>query len=69
MKIRSAKIQQIRETADGISDAIPLYEEALGLSPEATVKILQTQVVQFEAQVEGLQDLARQNDMHPVVVR
>lgn len=62
------EIQQIRETGDGISNAIPLYKEALGLSPEATVEILQTQVLQFEAQVEDLQDLARQNDMHPVVV-
>lgn len=63
------EIQQIRETGDGISNAIPLHQEALGLSPEATVEIPQTQVVQFEAQVEDLQDLARQNDIDPAVVR
>lgn len=61
--------QAIRQSGDGITDAIPLDKEAPGLSPEATVEILQNQVAQLEAQIEDLQDLARRNDIAPAVVR
>ena len=61
--------QAIRQTGDGITDAIPLDKEAPGLSPEATVEILQGEVVQLEAQMDDLQDLARRNGMDPAVAR
>jgi hypothetical protein len=61
--------QAIRQTGDGITDAIPLDKEAPGLSPEATVEILKNQVAQLEAQIGDLQDLARRNGIVPAVVR
>jgi hypothetical protein len=63
------EVQAIRQTGDGITDAIPLDKEAPGLSPEATVDILQKQVAQLEAQIDDLQDLARRNGIDPAVVR
>ena len=41
-------IQQIQQTGDGISDAIPLDKNAPGLTPYATVEILQNQIAQIE---------------------
>jgi hypothetical protein len=63
------EVQEIRQTGDGITGAIPLDKEAPGLSPEATVEILQDEVAQLEAQIDDLQDLARRNGMDPAVVR
>lgn len=63
------QVQQIRQTGDGITNAIPLDTEAAGLTPEATVEILQEQVAQLEAQIDDLQDLARRNGIEPAVVR
>jgi hypothetical protein len=63
------EVQAIRQSGDGITDAIPLDKEVPGLSPEATVDILQKQVAQLEAQIDDLQDLARRNGIDPAVVR
>lgn len=62
-------IQQIQQTGDGISDAIPLDKNAPGLTPYATVEILQNQVAQIESQIDDLQDLARRNDIPAAAVR
>ena len=40
------EIQQIQQTGDGISGAIPLDKNAPGLTPYATVEILQNQIAQ-----------------------
>lgn len=63
------EVQEIRQTGDGITGAIPLDKEAPGLSPEATVEILQDEVAQLEAQIDDLQDLARRNGTDPAVAR
>lgn len=63
------EIQEIRDTGVGITDAIPLDKEALGMTPEATVEILQDEIADIESQVEALQDLARVNGIPPAVVR
>lgn len=63
------EIRQIEQTGDGISGAIPLDENAPGITPYATVEILQSQIAQIEAQVEDLQDLARRNSIAPGAVR
>jgi hypothetical protein len=63
------EIQQIEQTGDGISGAIPLDKNAPGLTPYATVEILQKQIAQIEAQVDDLQDLARRNGIPAVAVR
>lgn len=62
-------IQQIQQTGDGISGAIPLDKNAPGLTPYATVEILQEQIAQVQAQIDDLQDLARRNGIPPAVVR
>jgi hypothetical protein len=62
-------IQQIQQTGDGISDAIPLDKNAPGLTPYATVEILQNRIAQAEAQIDDLQDLARRNGIPPAAVR
>jgi hypothetical protein len=63
------RIQEIRQTGDGITDAIPLYKDDPGITPEATVEILQGEVAQYEAQIDALQDVARLNGMPPGVAR
>lgn len=62
-------IQQIQQSGDGISGAIPLDKNAPGITPYATVEILQNQIAQIEAQVDDLQDLARRNGIPAVAVR
>jgi hypothetical protein len=62
-------IQQIEQTGDGISDAIPLDKNAPGLTPYATVEILQNQIAQIESHIDDLQDLARRNGIPPAAVR
>jgi hypothetical protein len=62
-------IQQILQTGDGVSDAIPLDKNAPGLTPYATVEILQNQIAQVESQIDDLQDLARRNSIPPAAVR
>lgn len=63
------EIQQIQQTGDGISDAIPLDKNAPGLTPYATVEILQNQIAQIESQIDDLQDLARRNGIPAAAVR
>lgn len=62
-------IQQIEQTGVGISGAIPLDKNAPGLTPYATVEILQNQIAQSEAQIDDLQDLARRNGIPAAAVR
>jgi hypothetical protein len=62
-------IQQIQQTGDGISGAIPLDKNAPGITPYATVEILQKQIAQIEAQIDDLQDLARRHGIPAVAVR
>jgi hypothetical protein len=63
------EIQEIRDTGEGITDAIPLDKEAAGMTPEATVEILQDEIAELESQIGALQDLARINGIPPAVVR
>ncbi len=63
------EIQEIRDTGVGITDAIPLDKEAPGITPEATVEILQDEIAQIESQIGALQDLARINGIPAAAVR
>lgn len=63
------EIRQIEQTGDGISGAIPLDENAPGITSYATVEILQNQIAQLEGQIDDLQDLARRNSIPPAAVR
>jgi hypothetical protein len=57
------EIQQIRATGEGISDAIPLDKTAPGITPEATIEVLQDQKSQLESDIDGMQDLAQSNSI------
>ena len=57
------EIQQIRATGEGISGAIPLDKTSAGISPEATIEILQGQKSQIESEIDNLQNLAQSNDI------
>jgi hypothetical protein len=57
------EIQHTRATGEGISDAIPLDKTAPGITPEATIEILQDQKSRLEADIDGLQDLAQSNSI------
>ena len=55
------EIQQTRATGEGISGAIALDKTAPGITPEATIEVLQDQKSHLEAEISGLQDLAQSN--------
>jgi hypothetical protein len=59
------KIEDIRKSGVGISNVIPLDREDVGLSPEATVQILQSQNHARKADVDNLEELARRNSIPP----
>lgn len=63
------RIEDIRKSGVGISGVIPLDREDVGLTPESTVQILQTQNKALGEQVDNLQELARRNDIPPGVIR
>lgn len=55
------EIQQIRATGEGISGAIPLDKTAPGITPEASIEVLQDQKNHLEAEIGDMQDLAQTN--------
>jgi len=57
------EIQQIRATGVGISGAIPLDKTAPGITPEATIEVLQDRKNHLESDVHGMQDLAQSNSI------
>ena len=59
------KVEDIRKSGVGISNVVPLDREDVGLSPEATVQILQSQNQARKADVDTLEELARRNDIPP----
>ncbi|MGA7625781.1 MAG: hypothetical protein WB630_11500 [Candidatus Acidiferrales bacterium] len=62
-------ILEIRQTGEGITGAIPLDKTAPGLSPEATMQILQGDQNSIRAEMDELEDLARMNGIDPGVLR
>jgi hypothetical protein len=56
-------IRKIRQTGEGISGAVPLAETAPGLTPEATIEVLEIEKQALDAEIDELQDQARQNEI------
>jgi hypothetical protein len=56
-------VRKIRQTGEGISGAVPLEENAPGLTPEATIEVLESEKQELEAEIDELQDQARQNEI------
>jgi hypothetical protein len=56
-------VRKIRQTGEGISGAVPLEENAPGLTPEATIEVLESEKQELEAEIDELQDQARRNEI------
>lgn len=57
--------RELKSTTGGVN----LAEDDIGITPEATIEILQNRVRETQRELRTLQDLARQNDIPPGVLR
>jgi len=60
-----ADTQSLTESTGGID----LVGEDFAITPEAGIKILQERVIEKQARLDDLEDLARRNDIEPGTVR
>jgi hypothetical protein len=56
-------IVNIRKTGKGVTNAVALDKLALGVTPEATVRLRKQEKSALEAEIDGLQDQARMRDI------
>ncbi|HEY2544833.1 MAG TPA: hypothetical protein VGI46_02100 [Candidatus Acidoferrum sp.] len=57
--------RELKSTTAGVN----LAEAAIGITPEATIEILQNQVRETQGELDALADLARRNSIPPGVLR
>lgn len=57
--------RQLKSTTGGVN----LAEDDIGITPEATIEILQNRVCETQRELGVLKDLARENDIPPGVLR
>lgn len=57
--------RQLKSTMGGVN----LAEDDIGITPEATIGILQNRVCETQGELGVLEDLARENDIPPGVLR
>lgn len=57
--------RELKSTTGGAD----LAENDIGITPEATIEILQDRVRETQGELDALEDLARQNDITPGVLR
>ena len=57
--------RELKSTTGGVN----LAEDDIGITPEATIEILQDRVRKTQRDIGDLEDLARQNDIPPGVLR
>jgi hypothetical protein len=57
--------RSLKETTGGIN----LDEGDIGITPEASIEILQQQVEETQSKLDALEDLARRNDIEPGTLR
>jgi hypothetical protein len=57
--------RELKSTTAGVN----LAEGAIGITPEATIEILQNQVRETQSELDALADLARRNSIPPGVLR
>lgn len=58
-------VRELKSTTGGIN----LAEDDSGITPEATVEVLQNRVRNTQRELDALEDLARQNDVSPGALR
>ena len=56
-------VEEIRKTGEGITGGVPLAARSVGITPEATVEILEGEKSAVAEEIEGLQDEARENEI------
>lgn len=57
--------RELKSSTGGVN----LAEDDIGITPEATIEILQSRVRETQREIGALEDLARQNDIPPGVLR
>lgn len=58
-------VRELKSTTGGVD----LDEDDIGITPEATIDILQSRVTETQTELDGLEDLARRNGIPPGVLR
>jgi hypothetical protein len=58
-------VRELKATTGGIN----LAEDDIGITPEATIEILQNRVRETQSQLDALEDLARHNGIPPGILR
>jgi hypothetical protein len=58
-------VRELKSTTGGIN----LAEDDIGITPEATIDILQNRVRETQSELDALEDLARHNDIPPRILR
>lgn len=57
--------RELKSTTGGVN----LAENDIGITPEAAIEILQNRVCKTQGELEALEDLARQNNISPGILR
>jgi hypothetical protein len=75
LESREAELQQYRQAIEDarslktMTDGIKLDEGDVGITPEASIEILERRVEEAHAELDALEDLARRNDIPPGILR
>ncbi|MGA8365695.1 MAG: hypothetical protein ACLQMT_06965 [Candidatus Acidiferrales bacterium] len=56
-------VENILKTGEGITDAVSLDKLAVGVTPRSTIEMREREKSALEAEIEGLQDQARELDI------
>lgn len=57
--------RELKSTTGGVN----LAEDNIGITPEATIDILESRVRETQSELDALEDLARQNNIPPGILR
>jgi hypothetical protein len=55
------QIENVRQSGQGISSAVPLDKSSSGITPEETIKSIENQKNQIQTEIDDLQDQAQRN--------
>jgi hypothetical protein len=75
LESREAELQQYRQAIEDARNlkttpgGINLDEGNIGITPEASIEILERRVEEAHADFDALEDLARRNDVPPGILR
>lgn len=61
-------LQDVRD-GKNTTGGINLLEDNVGITPEATIEILQNRILQTQRELDALEDLARRNGIEPEILR